>query len=298
MKATETFATSGKVRLWCETFGEEKDPALLLIMGSGGQGILWPTDFCIGLAKSGLYVIRYDHRDTGLSSLIDYQNDPYSLLEMADDAIAIFDHLQIDKAHVVGASLGASIATLLAVSSPERLHSAVLLMASSDVRHVFGPEYAALSALPKPKPEYVEWLTNYIKALSNNATEDEKVSFMLQGARLCNGTTFAFDETQYLQVRSMAMARSSSTQGTQHHLFAAKASLDELLTAPQKITVPTLVVHGDQDPIFSVEHAEHLVKAIKGAKLQIIAGMGHALNDSLCQLLQQMILDHVKNRGS
>lgn len=298
MKATESFATAGKVRLWCETFGEKKDPALLLIMGSGGQGILWPTDFCEGLAKSGLYVIRYDHRDTGLSSLIDYKNEPYSLQDMADDAIAIFDHLQIDKAHIVGASLGASISTLLAAHSPHRLHTAVLLMASSDVRHVFGSEYASLSSLPKPKPHYLQWLANYLQALSNNATEDEKLSLMIQGARLCNGTMFAFDEAQYLQLRKLMMARCSATQGTQHHLCAAKASLDELLTAPQKIKVPTLIVHGDEDPIFPVEHAEHLAKAITGAKLRIIAGMGHALNAALSERLTQMIVDHVKSHGS
>ena len=101
------------LEFWTESFGKKENPALLLIMGSGSQGIQWPQKFCEQLANKGYFVIRYDHRDVGLSSTIDYQKTPYTLLDMGKDAISILDSYGIKKAHIVGFSMGGPIALLI-----------------------------------------------------------------------------------------------------------------------------------------------------------------------------------------
>lgn len=291
----EQFITVGSLRLWCETFGKKGDPALLLIMGTGGQGILWPLEFCKRLSESGFYVIRYDHRDTGLSAQIDYEKDPYTVDDLAHDAVAILDGLKVKKAHIVGASIGASIATFLAIDYPDRVKSVVLMMASREVGHVVNPEETKESHLPKPKAEYLQWVGKYVAALSSGASEDEQVALMIEGGKLCNGSKAPLDEKQYLKLREELLARSSYTKGTGHHLMAAKASLDKIRQAPQKITLPTLIINGSEDPLFSVEHGEDLAKTIPRAKLAIIDGLGHIFNPFFSETIIKLISAHHQN---
>ena len=103
---SQQFAPSGDLELWTESFGKPDDPAVLLIMGAWNQGIVWPDEFCFDIAQHGYYVIRYDHRDTGQSSFVDYRAIPYDLDAMARDAVAVLNAYSIRKAHVIGMSLG------------------------------------------------------------------------------------------------------------------------------------------------------------------------------------------------
>lgn len=122
------------ISLWYETFGEKKNPPLLLIAGGLCQGILWPDEFCEALAKKGLYVIRYDHRDSGLSTCVDFTKAPYSLYDMAEDATQLLDYLKIEKAHACGISMGGVIAELMSAHFPERISTIALFSTSCDLR--------------------------------------------------------------------------------------------------------------------------------------------------------------------
>ena len=115
---TNQLIKSGDFYLWYETFGKREDTPILLIQGSGAQGLLWQDQFCENLSQNGYYVIRYDHRDTGQSSYIDYQNTPYGLKDLMEDSKLILDTLELKKAHVVGASMGGYIAQLLGIYYP------------------------------------------------------------------------------------------------------------------------------------------------------------------------------------
>ncbi|MBA3814177.1 MAG: alpha/beta hydrolase [Alphaproteobacteria bacterium] len=170
------------LEFWTETFGKRENPALVLIMGSGGQGLLWPQKFCEELAdKGGFFVIRYDNRDVGLSSTIDYQKSPYTLLDMAKDAVAILDDYDIRKAHVVGMSMGGPIAMLMEAHFPDRVASLTLMATTSDMRSNF----AALQGKPSPsplsppQPVIVEWVKSYVA--NPPKTLDEKVEKFLEG---------------------------------------------------------------------------------------------------------------------
>src|SRR3990167_10332674 len=105
----ETRIDANGLELWAESFGNSENSPIILIMGAGGQDILWPTEFCQALAGQGYFVIRYDHRDTGFSSSIDFDAHPYTLLEMAADVVHILDHYQLQHAHMVGVSMGGAV---------------------------------------------------------------------------------------------------------------------------------------------------------------------------------------------
>ena len=111
------------INIWYETFGNETDQAILLIMGNSAQGIMWPDDFCQTIANNNRYVIRFDNRDTGLSTCLDFDETPYNLFDLAKDALGLLDALQIKKAHIVGLSMGGSIAQLLAITNADRIFS-------------------------------------------------------------------------------------------------------------------------------------------------------------------------------
>lgn len=146
-----TYIHFGEVHLWYETFGKKENPTLLLIMGGGCQGIMWPTALCERLAEEGFFVIRYDHRDMGLSSFIDYEKNPYDLMDLSRDAIEILDALEIRKAKIVGISMGGLIATILGAYFSDRIDSIVPIAITSDFSTFLDPSENNTSPLPKPK---------------------------------------------------------------------------------------------------------------------------------------------------
>src|SRR5436190_18982588 len=164
MAMNEQFAEVGPVTLCYETFGAPTDPAILLIMGLGTQMVAWREDFCQMLVERGFHVIRYDNRDCGKSTSMKgrpatlrqlttkrVKNPPYTLADMADDAVGLLDHLGIDRAHVVGASMGAMIAQHVGMRHPGRVLSLVSIMASTGSRFAGQPKLAVIPLfLSKP----------------------------------------------------------------------------------------------------------------------------------------------------
>jgi len=280
------------VELWNETFGDKNNPAVLLIMGGGGQGILWPTEFCQKLADEGFYVIRYDHRDAGLSTAIDFEKNPYTMKDLADDAIGLLDALQIQKAHVFGVSMGGFIAPIMAVDYPDRVLSIGLLATTCDFRPAISelfkkPVEIEENSLSYPTPEYLASTLNLLKAPAN--TFEELLQQRLETWKLLNGSAAPFDEKMNTEIQTEFMLRNLHPKSLESHLSSMALSLDMIQTTPAKVRVPTVVLQGSDDPIFRPDHGETLAALIPGARYVLIKGMGHIPNAEFYDLWIQEI---------
>jgi pimeloyl-ACP methyl ester carboxylesterase len=242
---------------------------------------MWPDGFCKLLVKRGYRVIRFDHRDVGLSTKMTGQRAagsvvrrigryllgrpspvPYTLVDMAQDANGLLDHLRIERAHVVGASMGGMIAQILAGTHPDRVSSLALLMTSSG---------KPLSALPK-------W--SVIKLAFNppgaDAPRAARVAFEVRNIAVFNGPNFLpTDEQLHRRVETLT-ARSDYKQGALRQ-FDAILGTGSLLRFTRRITAPTIVVHGSHDPMMRIRNGRNLARIIDGARFVVVDGMGHDL---------------------
>jgi pimeloyl-ACP methyl ester carboxylesterase len=278
------------IEVWCEDFGSPRDPALLLVMGAGGQGILWPDEFCAGLASGGRYVIRYDNRDTGQSTCVDFARSPYTLADMARDAIGLLDALGIERAHVAGASMGGMIAQTLAIEHGDRVRTLTSIMSSplgrSGMEAILDP---ARATLPGPAPKVMEVLQ--ASAQSPPRTRDERIAQALRLWRALAGSGEPFDEAAVREREARVFARARNPDAAQNHQLAIGASPDRT-EALRGVTTPTLVIHGAEDPILPLAHGRATADAIPGAKLLVIEGMGHDLPPRAAKRIAQAILEH------
>jgi pimeloyl-ACP methyl ester carboxylesterase len=270
----EQFATVDGVRLCYETFGDERDPAVLLVMGLGTQMIAWHADFCAQIAERGFFVIRYDNRDCGRSTHLDHRPPPtarevltrrhrnpaYTLGDMADDGIGLLDQLGIDAAHVVGASMGGMLAQLMAAWRPDRVRSLVSIMSSTGSLRSGQPAlrlYPYFAAKPpRSKEEYVARHVKVFGVIGSPGFERNEDDLRLLGET-------AFD-------------RGVTSAGTSRQLAAVQSS-GSRVTELRRIKAPTLVIHGTADLLVRPSGGRATARAIPGARLQLIEGMGHDL---------------------
>jgi pimeloyl-ACP methyl ester carboxylesterase len=238
---------------------EEHGPAdgepTLLIQGGEASLLWWPAELIDALVASGRRVIVYDNRDTGLS---EYVTEPYALEDMAADAVDLLDALDIDRAHVVGLSMGGMIAQLVALRAPERVRSLALLCTTP------GPD-ERLEPAPEGVFDDIDWDAGFVEST---------VAF----ARAIAGSAPPFDEGYYRRLCVADEARGVNPGGGHlHALNSAPSRLDAL----KQLRMPTLVAHGSEDPIFPFSHAEAMVAAIPQAQLVRWDGVGHELSPPL-----------------
>ncbi|MGD9371239.1 MAG: alpha/beta fold hydrolase [Desulfobacterales bacterium] len=285
------------IQIEYDTFGSPSSPALLLIMGLGGQLIHWNEAFCRQLAQQDLFVIRYDSRDTGLSTkfedagLTDISElfeslkqgkafkAPYTLEDLADDAIGLLEALNIEAAHICGASMGGMIAQVVALRHPQRLLSLISIYSTTG-----NPQ------LPPPQPEAMETL------MEPPPTERRAyIDFVAKTWRIISGSGFPFDEEYARTTAAQAYDRSFYPQGVGRQLAAVLNQKDRR-SALASVTVPTLVIHGSDDPLVPDEHGKDTADAIPGADLLLIEGMGHDLPQAGGPWPQivEAIGDHIK----
>lgn len=298
LAAEEHIAKVNGIEIWYETFGQKENPAVLLIMGSGGQGVLWPKNLCEIMAKENLYVIRYDNRDTGHSSYIDYRKQPYNLMDMALDATALLTHLKIRSTHIIGASMGGAIAQLIAVHFPRRVLSLTLISSSYE----FGNAITAFQGIPPVNPllsspdmAYIEWIYSLMKKPAK--TFEEKLDQQLQGWEIINGRECPFDKDVMKELVELSLKRDANTESMVNHFNAIKASLEQVRHAPYLIKAPTLVIHGTKDPVFGLDHGLALAEAIENSKFLVLEGMGHAINSSFFNIGITKVIDHILDRN-
>lgn len=268
--------TANEIQIEYETFGEPSGRPLLLIMGLGGQLLHWDETLCRDLASRGHYVIRYDNRDTGLSSRIDREGEPdfkdfitklmrgisvvppYSLEDMADDADGLLEALDIPAAHICGMSMGGMIAQTLAIRHPSRALSLTSIYSTTG-----NPR------LPQPKPEIMKALL-----APPPAERSVNIEFMTSFFKIITGPGFPFEEDWTRQTMAASYDRSFYPQGTARQIFAIMTQKDRT-SALALLKIPALVIHGTDDPLVPPEAGRQTAAAIPGARLLLIEGMGH-----------------------
>jgi pimeloyl-ACP methyl ester carboxylesterase len=266
-----------------ETHGAPDGEPLLLIMGLGAQLTRWPPGLIDKLVAKGFRVIRFDNRDVGLSQKFagaptiedvvgaltrgDKPNIPYTMDDMAADAIGVLDHFGIRRAHVAGASMGGMIGQLVAADYPERVRSFTAIFTTT-----------GNPSLPPAKPEAMAVLTT--RAPDPNANIEAYLDQMVKNAYTIGSPQYPPDE-KLLRERLLAdVRRSYEPLGVARQLAAVVACGDRRPRAA-KITAPTVVLHGEADPLVPVEGGRDLAATIPGAELRLIAGMGHDLPAAL-----------------
>jgi pimeloyl-ACP methyl ester carboxylesterase len=272
-----TQAAINGITLEYDVQGAENGEPVLLIMGLGAQMTRWPPELRQKLADRGFRVIRFDNRDTGLSQKFhgapkleevvaalvkgEKPDIAYTLDDMAADAVGVLDHLGVKRAHIVGASMGGMIAQLVAAAYPERTLSLTAIFSST-----------GNPSLPRATP--AAWAVLSTRAPDPNADIEGYLDQMVKNARTIGSPGYAFDEQG---VRSRALAdvkRCYEPLGVARQMAAVTASGDRREKI-KKITAPTVVLHGDADPLVPVEGGRDIAANIAGAELRIVAGMGH-----------------------
>jgi pimeloyl-ACP methyl ester carboxylesterase len=288
-------ARANGIEIFYDEIGEKKAPALLLIMGFATQMIGWPDPFCGRLADRGFRVIRFDNRDVGLSTKIENAPRidllavfasaaagrpvaaPYDLEDMAKDALGLMDALDLDRAHVVGASMGGMIAQIIAAKHGRRVRSLTSIMSSSGDPRLEQPTPAAGAVLMASRPPRddreasIEFAVNAWRVIGSPAYQTPERELRAQIAR-------AYDRSNYFAGRPRQLAA-----------VLATGSRVELL---KTISVPTLVLHGADDPLIPVGAGKDTARLIPGAKLKIIPGWGHDLPTALIPALVEAIASH------
>jgi pimeloyl-ACP methyl ester carboxylesterase len=288
--------TANAIQIEYETFGRSGDPPLLLIAGLALQLIHWDEALCEELARQGHYVIRFDNRDVGLSTrfskagISDIEQfiearmkgeqikAPYTIEDMADDAVGLLDALGIETAHICGMSMGGMIAQTIAIKHPRRVLSLISIYSETGD-----------PALPLPTPEAMQCL------LSPPPMEREaNIAYTLDVWRTFSGTRFPLDENWHRSIAARAYDRAFYIEGVARQLAAV---LTQKNRKPElgSIQVPALVIHGTDDPLVPVQGGKDTAEAIPGAELSIIEGMGHDLpHDGAWHQIIDAIADHTQ----
>jgi pimeloyl-ACP methyl ester carboxylesterase len=286
-------ARANGLELEYDTFGDPQDAPMVLITGFSMQMIAWDEAFCGQLAARGFHVVRFDNRDIGLSTKIDsmpppnldaiFGGDtssvPYHIPDMADDAAGLLDALGLDSAHIVGVSMGGMIAQTLAIRHPRRVRSLASIMSTTGDRAVGQATPEAVGVLMQPPPK-------------------DREAFIEQGVsawRMLSSTVFPFDEVGMRALVARGYDRSFSPRGIQRQLAAILGQPDR---SPQlrQLRVPTVVIHGAADPLINVSGGEATARAIPGAKLVIVPGMGHNLPEGAWPIIVGAIVDNAKRQ--
>jgi pimeloyl-ACP methyl ester carboxylesterase len=259
-----------------QTFGDSTHPPMLLIMGAMASMLWWPEAFCRRLADEGLFVIRYDNRDTGHSTKYAPGEPPYIFDDMADDAVRVLDRHGIRKAHLAGMSMGGMIAQLVALAHPSRVISLAAISTS--------PVGIDTSHLPGMSKAYVEHSAEGAKV--DWSDRDQVVDFIVKDARVIAGTAHPFDEKRMRTFVEQDYDRSGGLLSATNHFLLKNAEdrgIEDRGTGDRKgglhdLKVPLLVIHGTADPVFPIEHGVALAEAVAGARLVRVEGGGHELH--------------------
>ncbi len=287
----ELFCEVGRgITLCYETFGSDGDPPMVLIMGLGTQMIAWPDEFCEQLAGEGFHVIRFDNRDCGrsthvsgrpptLGQLVRRRIEPvhYTLSDMAEDTAGLLTELDLGPAHVVGASMGGMIAQTLAAAHPELVRSLVSIMSNTGKRRSGQPAlnvYRLLIAkAPRDRDAFIEYLTRVSATIGSRG--------------------FARDPDRTRDLAGRTFDRGVDSAGTGRQLGAILASGDRTRQLGS-ITAPTLVIHGSHDRMVNRSGGRATARAIPGARLTIVEGMGHDLPEGAWQQLAESVSGHAR----
>ena len=270
----ETTCRVGEIEIAYETFGDPADPALLLVMGLATQMVAWHEDFCAELAGRGFHVIRFDNRDVGRSTAMRHLPVPtlrqlalrsrqaasYTLSDMAGDAVGLLDELGIERAHVVGASMGGMIAQTIAIEHPDRVLSLASIMSNTGARRSGQPQLATYRVLlGRPPQERSAFIDHVLKVY-----------------KVIGSPGFDRGEEDLRRIAALSYDRGRNPAGSGRQLAAIIASGNRTGRL-SSVTAPTVVIHGTADRLVNPSGGRATARAIPGARLVEIEGMGHDL---------------------
>ena len=283
--------------IYYETYGNPADPCIILITGLGGQLIQWSDLFIDGLVKQHLYVVTFDNRDSGLSQYYDHLgkpdfeeaiqakksgkkfNPPYTFNDIADDILILMNQLSVQKAHILGSSMGGMIAQVFAIKYPERLLSLMLIATSSGDVH-----------LPPPKPEVLQIISS--SSSTNTENMESYVENKIKLFRLYD--PYFFNEQKSRALFEKMYKRTFSSDGFKRQLLSFigdKPRGDKL----KNLNMKSLIIHGSDDAAFSIEHGKYLSEILRNSQLEIIEKMGHVISDELCNKIVYVITGFIKH---
>lgn len=272
------------IQIWYEGFGDTANPTVLLVMGSEGQATDWPTELIDPITDAGYHVVIFDNRDVGLSTWIeDFETNPYTLDDMAADTVGLMDVLDIQQAHVLGVSMGGMIAQLLAIDYRQRVLSLTSWMSTYWFED---PDVPAMTE------EFENLVTGSMA--SPPKTREEAIEANLIMFRAMTGSRFPFDE-EALRIELEEGFDRGYNPNSNHGL--ATMTAPSRLDALRELDMPTLIIHGDEDPIINYCHGVVCAKVIPGAKLLTQKGVGHEFPLGILPETIPAILDHIGGIG-
>jgi pimeloyl-ACP methyl ester carboxylesterase len=285
------------IRIAYDTLGSSRGEPVLLINGLGLQLISWPEGFCKGLTEEGFRVIRFDNRDSGLSSKMNQLGKPnlqhaffrslfhlpmlsgYTLYDMAKDAVGLLDALGIGQAHIVGASMGGMIGQIIAGLYPHRVLTLTSIMSTSGRPGLPGPSLAASNAM--------------FSAPGNSRDMNSVVEHFMHLFKVIGSPAYPTPDEELRASITAAVKRNPSYSGTMRQAMAVAASGDQAALL-RTIKAPTLVIHGTADPLVPIACGRDIAKLVPGAVLHEIEGMGHDFPPALDSVLSGLIAQHCK----
>jgi pimeloyl-ACP methyl ester carboxylesterase len=266
-------ASNGEVEIEYQSFGDGQPETVLLVNGLGSQMTRWPEAFCEKLAARGYRAIRFDNRDTGLST---WPSDKYTLKDMADDAVAVLDAAGVRQAHVAGVSMGGMIVQRVALDHPGRVLSMTSIMSTTGEPSTMNPEPAAGGVLTQPAPDPA---TDY----------EAYVAHGIRNARIIGSPAHPWTDDEIRNRVISEHARAFNPAGVARQMAAVRGDGDRT-AALAGLKVPVVVLHGADDPLLTKVGGEATAAAIPGAELRIIPGMGHDLPPGLYDTFIEAIL--------
>jgi pimeloyl-ACP methyl ester carboxylesterase len=290
----EQIAPSNGIELCYQEMGDPDGQPLVLVMGLATQMIAWQEGLCRLLAERGYRVIRFDNRDIGRSTKLDQAgvpskvdlllgrrvNAPYLLRDMAKDTVGLLDHLEIGQAHVVGASMGGMIVQQTAIDHPRRLLSMTSIMSTTGNRRSGQPSLKTFGLLLGSPP----------------LTRNEVITRGVKTFKVIGSPGFPFEEDTVREMAALSYDRGHSPAGVARQLHAIIASGDRTNDL-RHVQIPTAVIHGTRDPLVKPSGGRATAKAIPGARLMMIDGMGHDLPRDLWPTFAQAIDANAKRSG-
>ncbi|MBD2778084.1 alpha/beta fold hydrolase [Iningainema tapete] len=272
------------VRLFSESFGVPDDPPTLLIMGAMASAVWWAEDFCCQLVDLGRYVIRYDHRDTGRSTSYEPGHIHYSIEDLADDAFRVLNGYGIESAHLVGISLGGFLAQLMALKHPQRVKSLTLI--ASERLAETDPTMQGID------PSVLEYHAKASKL--DWANREAVIEYQIGAWRLISGSAHPFDESAIRELAGADFDRTPNLMTTFNHALIGGG--EQWVNRLHEIAVPTLVIHGTEDPVLPYAHSLALQAEIPDAVLLPLPRTGHELHRNDWSVILEAIEKHTASQ--
>ncbi|WP_276168540.1 alpha/beta fold hydrolase [Zobellia alginiliquefaciens] len=283
------YAISDGWKLWYESIPAKKNKkgTVILVMGAANDALSWPPSFITNFTDSGYEVVRFDHRGTGLTERLKKTDKDYTLAQMANDHITILDTLKVEKAHIVGVSMGGMIAQISAIENEDRFSSLTSIMSSADLFD---------STLPMPSPDVLSQMISAVIKYGIFGGKKSQVKLQFVHKKILMG-----DATGDISIKPLAEAALYNltkrdgyhyTAGRQHQkaIEAAKPRYGAL----SKLKLPVLVIHGKQDPVIPIEHGKKMASIIPEVDSLWIDNMGHDLPDAKIDLISTKILKTIE----